>query len=364
MKSITKILLSIALPVVMLGTTSCLNDEPLVDWDQIKDHYVIELADSDHAQYSNNTQQGDEAEFMIIVNYTASYASEVTEPIEVQLEVDMDTIAKINESRIKRGEDPCSIFPAASYADLRLNSTIPAGEKRDTIYLNVDVDETFEVGRSYVLPLKIAGASDGYLISGNFNYLDLEINMAEPEVGIASAAKDTNAVRNVKPGDPVSFDIELAIDYPVTINQDVVADLLIDPERVVILSASLPDDSTKYELLSSADIPTYFTVDPAISIKEYVPAASAGEAGLTAEGDEGGDGEGDTSDQVKTTPVTIKTGTMKTAIKVTANTSAMQPGKRYVLPIEIHDIATDYFIAGSDNIIYLEVFMAPEETKE
>lgn len=364
MKSITKILLSIALPVVMLGTTSCLNDEPLVDWDQIKDHYVIELADSDHAQYSNNTQQGDEAEFMIIVNYTASYASEVTEPIEVQLEVDMDTIAKINESRIKRGEDPCSIFPAASYADLRLNSTIPAGEKRDTIYLNVDVDETFEVGRSYVLPLKIAGASDGYLISGNFNYLDLEINMAEPEVGIASAAKDANAVRNVKPGDPVSFDIELAIDYPVTINQDVVADLLIDPERVVILSASLPDDSTKYELLSSADIPTYFTVDPAISIKEYVPAASVGEAGLTAEGDEGGDGEEDTSDQVKTTPVTIKTGTMKTAITVTANTSVMQPGKRYVLPIEIHDIATDYFIAGSDNIIYLEVFMAPEETKE
>lgn len=363
MKSITKILLSIALPVVMLGTTSCLNDEPLVDWDQIKDHYVIELADSDHAQYSNNTQQGDEADFMIIVNYTASYASEVTEPIEVQLEVDLDTIAKINAG-LAASEEPFLPFPPASYADLRLNSTIPVGEKRDTIYLNVDVDETFEVGRSYILPLKIAGASDGYLISGNFNYLNLEINMAEPEVGIASAAKDTNAVRNVKPGDPVSFDIELAIDYPVTINQDVVADLLIDPERVVILSASLPEDSTKYELLSSADIPTYFTVDPAIAIKEYVPAANAGEAGLMAEGDEGGDGEEDTSDQVKTTPVTIKTGTMKTAITVTANTSVMQPGKRYVLPIEIHDIATDYFIAGSDNIIYLEVFMAPEETKE
>ena len=360
MKSITKILLSVALPVVMLGTTSCLNDEPLVDWDQIKDHYVIELADSDHAQYSNNTEQGDVAEFMIIVNYTASYASEVTDNIEVQLEVDLDTIAKINAG-LAASEQPFLPFPPASYADLRLNSTIPAGEKRDTIYLNVDVDETFEVGRSYILPVRIAGASDGYLISGNFDYINLEINMAEPGVGIVSAAKDTNAVRNVKPGDPVSFAVELAIDYPVTINQDVVADLLIDPERVAILSASLPEDSTKYELLSSADIPTYFTIDPVIAIKEYVPAASAGEAKLTAEGDEGGDGE-DVSDQVKTTPVTIKTGTMKTAITVTANTNVMLPGKRYVLPIEIHDIATDYFIAGSDNIIYLEVFMAPEET--
>ena len=78
----------------MLGTTSCLNDEPIIDWSVIEP--VIEIADNDHAQYSNNTQQGDEVEFEIIVNYTASYASDVTEPIEVELEVDLDTIAQIN----------------------------------------------------------------------------------------------------------------------------------------------------------------------------------------------------------------------------------------------------------------------------
>ena len=113
MKSITKISLAIVLPVMMLGATSCLNDEPLVDWDEIKDHYVIELADSDHAQYSNNAEQGDVAEFMIIVNYTASYASEVTDNIEVQLEVDLDTIAKINAG-LAASAEPFQPFPASS----------------------------------------------------------------------------------------------------------------------------------------------------------------------------------------------------------------------------------------------------------
>ena len=80
MKPISKIILTIALPVLMLGTTSCLDDEPLIDWSVIEP--VIELADSDHAQYANNMERGDVAEFMIIVNYTASYASDVKENIE------------------------------------------------------------------------------------------------------------------------------------------------------------------------------------------------------------------------------------------------------------------------------------------
>lgn len=343
MKSITKILLSIALPVVMLGTTSCLNDDPLVDWSQIKDHYVIELADSDHAQYSNNTQQGDEADFMIIVNYTASYASEVTEPIEVQLEVDLDTIAKINAG-LAESEQPFLPFPEASYADLRLSSTIPAGEKRDTIYLTVDVDETFEVGRSYILPIRIAGASDGYLISGNFDYLNLEINMAEPEVNLnvlpAGEGDATPGVRNdVVPGDEVIFNVDLSIDYPVTINNDVDATLSIDPSRVAILNASMTDGETPYQLLSSDEVAAYFEVSPAIDVVPYDP-----------------DG-GESSETVDGTVLRIEKGTMKTGIEIKAKTEAMQPGMRYILPLQIDAVSENYTI-GSSSLVYLEVNMA------
>ena len=315
MKPISKIILTIALPVLMLGTTSCLDDEPLIDWSVIEP--VIELADSDHAQYANNMERGDVAEFMIIVNYTASYASDVKENIEVQLEVDLDTIPKINAS-LAASEVPFEAFPAASYENLRLNATIPAGT--------------------------IAGASDGYIISGNFDHLELEINMAEPEVGLnvlpAGEDDETPGIRNdVVPGDEVIFDVELGISYPQTIGDEtVVAGLSIDPLRIAILNASMDESETPYQLLSSDEIATYFTLTPGIAVVPYDP-----------ETEEGG--------TVESTELSIAPGTMKTAIKIKANTDVMQPGMRYVLPLQI-DYVSDYFAPGSGNLIYLEVNMA------
>lgn len=322
MKSITKTILTLALPAVMLGATSCLNDKPIIDWSVIEP--VIEIADNDHAQYSNNTQQGDEVEFEIIVNYTASYASDVTEPIEVELEVDLDTIAQINAG-LAASEQPFEPFPEASYADLRLHSTIPAGCKRDTIYLRFTVDESFKVGRSYILPIKIAGASDGYIISGNFNHIELEVNMSEPEIGLAA---DPSALYDVNVGDPVTFNVDLAVNYPVTINEEVEAALFIDPSRIAILNASSAADDPYVEL-SAEEIAEYFTVTPGIGV---LP-----------------DGQ--------STAVKIEAGTMKTTLTVEANTSLMQPGARYVLPIEI-DYVSDYYTIGSGSVVYLEINMA------
>lgn len=343
MKSISKAILTIALSASMLGATSCLNDKPLVDWSVIEP--VIELADSDHAQYANNMERGDVAEFMIIVNYTESYASDVTENIEVQLEVDLDTIAAINAG-LAASEQPFEAFPAASYADLRLDATIPAGTKRDTIYLNVDINEDFKVGRSYILPLKIAGASDGYIISGNFNHLELEINMAEPEVGLsvppASEDDETPNVKNdVMPGDEVIFTVEVGIIYPQVIRDEtVVASLTIDPLRIAILNASMTDDETPYQILSGDDIATYFTLTPNIAVVPYNP-------------------DTEESGTVEPTDLTIAPGEMKTSIEVRANTNAMQPGLRYVLPLQI-DGVSDFYTTRSDNLIYLEVNMAQD----
>lgn len=337
MKSITKILLIPALPAAMFAATSCLNDEPLIDWDEVKDHYVIELADNDHAQAENNMEQGDVAEFMIIVNYTASYAHEVTEDIHVTLGVDLDTIQKINAG-LTASEQPFEPFTAESYAGLQTEVTIPAGCKKDTVFLNVDLNEDFKVGMAYILPIKIKGASDGYLISGNFGHLELEINMAEPQVGLKVVSEDKddpepNVRRNVRQGDEVIFDIELSVDYNVTIQEPVTAGLFIDPSRVVILDASSDKD---YEILSSEDISKYFTVTPDLAVNIYP--------------------EKEGVEDPEPTEVTIEGGQKKTSIQVKANTSIMEPGKNYILPIEI-DHVTEHYAIGSGNLIYLEVNM-------
>lgn len=342
MKSIIKVILTCALSAVILGVTSCLNDDPIIDWSVIKP--VIELADNDHTQYANNMQRGDVAEFKIIVNYTASYASDVKENIEVQLEVDLDTIAKIN-ANLAASEQPFEPFPVASYENLILKTTIPAGSKRDTIYLEVDINDDFKVGRSYILPLKIAGASDGYIISGNFNYLDLEINMAEPEVDLsvlpAKEGDVTPSIRNdVNVGEEVIFNVQLGIDYPVTISdEDVEVGLSIDPSRVAILNASMTESDIPFQLLSSEEIPLYFEVTPDIAVLPYDP-----------------DG-GDVSGTEQQTVLKIEKGKMKTDIKVKANTSIMQPGLRYILPLQIDNVS-DHYTTGSNNLIYLEVNMA------
>ena len=199
----------------------------------------------------------------------------------------------------RRPDFLCSIF-------LQTGVTIPAGCKKDTVFLNVDLNEDFKVGMAYILLVKIKGASDGYLISGNFGHLELERNMAGPQVGLKVVSEDKddtepNVRRNVRQGDEVIFDIELSVDYNVTIQEPETAGLFIDPSRVVILDASSDKD---YEILSSEDISKYFTVTP-----------------------------------------TVK-----------ANTSIMELGKNYILPIEI-DHVTEHYAIGSGNLIYLEVNM-------
>lgn len=338
MKSISKVMQILILPAVMFGATSCLQDEPMIDWSVVEP--LIEIADNDHAQFANNMQQGDIAEFMIIVNYTASYASDVTEPIEVQLKVDLDTIQAIN-SELAASEEPFEPFPAGSYDDLRLKSTIEAGTKRDTIHLSVPLNEDFKVGRSYILPIKIAGASDGYTISGNFDHLELEINMAEPEVGLSVSGavgdKNPNIKNDVKVGDAVSFDVKLAIDYPETVTEELVAGLFVDLSRIAMLNASSAAENP-YVVLSSATVADYFTTS--IAVKPYDP--------------EGGDEESE--EDFQSTQVTVASGEMEAILKVDVNTSNMKPGERYVLPIEIENVSK-YFTIGS-GVIYLEVNMA------
>lgn len=175
MKSIHKIILAFAVPALMLCATSCLDDDPLIDWSQLG--VVVELPYTSHSQVKNNVAQGTVVTFELMVNYTIDYADKVTEDIPVGLAVDQDMVTEFNSS-LAASEQQCEIFPAGSY-DLPSQLVIAAGTKKTAVDFNVTVDSRFEPGHRYLLPVVISSVPDSYIISGNFGHLYLEINMAD-----------------------------------------------------------------------------------------------------------------------------------------------------------------------------------------
>lgn len=94
MKNIRKFILAAFLGIATLSTTSCLNDTPMVNWDDLG--VVIELPYKSHYLLSTNVTPGQEVSFDIKVNYTIDYASKVTEDIPVNLAVDPDMVDEYN----------------------------------------------------------------------------------------------------------------------------------------------------------------------------------------------------------------------------------------------------------------------------
>lgn len=175
MKSIHKTILAFALPALMFGATSCLNDEPLIDWSQLG--VVVELPYTSHNQVKNNVSQDTVVTFELMVNYTIDYADKVTEDIPVGLAVNADMVEEFN-SGLAASEQPCEIFPEGSYT-LPSQLVIAAGTKKTAVDFDINVTSAFEPGHRYLLPVVISGVPDDYIISGNFGHLYLEINMAE-----------------------------------------------------------------------------------------------------------------------------------------------------------------------------------------
>ena len=94
MKIIRKFILAIVLGATALSATSCLNDTPLVNWDDLG--VVIELPYKSHYIAFQNVTPGEEVSFDIKVNYTIDFASKVTEDIPVNLAVVPEMVDEYN----------------------------------------------------------------------------------------------------------------------------------------------------------------------------------------------------------------------------------------------------------------------------
>lgn len=169
MKTMKKVLIYLSLALAALCSVSCLNDEPLIDWDDIK--YVIELPYNSHYQLKQNVNKGDQLEFELWVNYTIDYASKVEEDIPVTMGIDEALVEKYNSTSTTKYE----LLPEGCYT-LPQTLTIKKGTQlvKDKVLVNT---ESLKEGGRYILPVVIANVPEGYTISGNFGHLYLRVNM-------------------------------------------------------------------------------------------------------------------------------------------------------------------------------------------
>ena len=170
MKTIRKFMISVMAGTAALCATSCLEDTPLVDWDDLG--VVIELPYNSHYLAAQEVEPGETLTFDLMVNYTVSEVSMVTEDIPVTLDVDLSMVDEYNKTSTTQYE----CFPEGTY-DFPLTLTIKKGSRLAEQTMTVNVGDEFEPGHAYMLPLVIANVPEGYIASGNFGHLYLRILM-------------------------------------------------------------------------------------------------------------------------------------------------------------------------------------------
>lgn len=174
MKTIRKFIIAVFMGAAALSATSCLEDTPIVNWDDLG--VVIELPYNSHYLAAQNVVPGEELSFNLMVNYTIDYASKVTEDIPVDLAVAPEMIDEYNAS-LPSYSTKYEIFPEGTY-ELPTTITIKKGTQLAEHTMTVNTDN-LEPGHYYMLPIVISGVPDGYIASGNFGHLYLRILMAE-----------------------------------------------------------------------------------------------------------------------------------------------------------------------------------------
>lgn len=168
MKILKQTISILCLSLMAFGSVSCLKDDPIVDWDDIK--YVIELPYKSH--YLLDTKPvDDKVNFQLMVNYAIDDAAKIKTDIPVQLGVDESLVAVYNAGSATK----YTLLPASAYT-LPSDVVIRAGNRLWQQTMTVNTSGLDKGGR-YILPVRIVGVPEGYTISGNFGHVYLRINM-------------------------------------------------------------------------------------------------------------------------------------------------------------------------------------------
>lgn len=172
MKTITRIISSLALVALLFCSTSCLKDDPMINFKDLG--VVIELPYNNHYLIAQKLKPGDDVSFKIMVNYTIDYASKVKSDIPVTLSVDESMVATYNAT-LSSTAKKYVLLPASTYT-LPSSIVIKAGTQLAEATMAVNTS-SLERGKYYILPVRITEVPSGYTISGNFGHLYLRVMM-------------------------------------------------------------------------------------------------------------------------------------------------------------------------------------------
>lgn len=172
MKTINKFISGLCLMALLLTSTSCLNDDPFVDWDNLGG--VIELPYKKHEYSLTKVTPDENKTFSLMINYTIARASDNTEDISVQLGVDESMVETYNAS-LAASARKYVLLPASAYSLPTV--VIQKGTQlfEETMTINTS---SLTPGVYYLLPIKITGVPQGYTVSGNFGHLYVKVLMA------------------------------------------------------------------------------------------------------------------------------------------------------------------------------------------
>lgn len=159
--------------------SSCLKDEPTWDWSKIQGWGVVELPYKAHWQRKTQVVPPTPVEFDLMLNYTIPDKKDMKEDIVVTLSVaaTQAELDRFNKAMGLKGASAYQLLPAGSYT-VPTTLTIPKGTQLIDFKVQVTTSGLDPAnGKFYLIPVKIESASNNHIVSGNFGYLDLRIDL-------------------------------------------------------------------------------------------------------------------------------------------------------------------------------------------
>ena len=169
----TRFISLLLLALVGLTSTSCLKDDYLFDYDNMKS--VIELPYLDHSKTLSYKAGATSVSTNLYVNYSIANWRDIKEDIPVGLSIDESLLggAKLLPASAYNLKFPLTMTILRASEQEKLSQDVHDGKKlnwqsaQEVLTINL-TDPNLVSGTKYALPLTISSVPSQYTISGNF----------------------------------------------------------------------------------------------------------------------------------------------------------------------------------------------------
>lgn len=169
----TRFISLLLVALVAVTSTSCLKDDYLFDYDNMKS--VIELPYLDHSKSLSYKDGATSVSTELYVNYSIANWRDIKEDIPVELSIDESLLggAKLLPASAYNLKFPLTMTILRASEQEKLSQLVHDGEKLNwqsaQELLSIDLtDPNLVSGTKYALPLTISSVPSQYTISGNF----------------------------------------------------------------------------------------------------------------------------------------------------------------------------------------------------